>query len=58
MAAVVNMNVRGVSPDALREMGLGMKTMVGKTEAKLCESWPMGFGLPCNCGQTSDISFE
>ena len=54
----MNMDVRGVSPDALREMGLGMKTMVGKTEAKLCESWPMGFGLPCNCGQTSDISFE
>ena len=47
VSAVVSMEVKGVSPDALREIGLAVKTMVGKAEAKLaavneaCESWPM-----------------
>ena len=41
------MEVRRVSPDALREIGLAVKTMVGKAEVKLtavneaCETWPM-----------------
>ena len=48
VAAVVNTDVRGVSP---QEMGLSVEAMVGKAEARLCavneagESWPMGFGL-------------
>ena len=56
------MDVRGVSPDAMREIGLGVKTMVGKVEARLCavneagESWPMEFGLwaPDGEGPTTD----
>ena len=35
VAAVVNMEVKRVSPDALREIGLAVKTMVGKAEVKL-----------------------
>ena len=35
VSAVVNMEVKGVSPDALREIGLAVKTMVGKAEVKL-----------------------
>ena len=51
MAAVVNMDVRAATPDALWELGLSVKTLVGKVEARLCavnkagESWPMNFEL-------------
>ena len=47
VAAVVNMDVRAVTPDALWELGLSVKTLIGKVEARLCavnkacESWPM-----------------
>ena len=47
VAAVVNMEVKRVSPDALREIGRAVKTMVGKAEVMLttvneiCETWPM-----------------
>ena len=51
VAAVVNMDVRAVTQDVLWELGLSVKTLVGKVEARLCavnkasESWPMGFEL-------------
>ena len=51
VAAVVNTDVRAVTPDALLELGLSVKTLVGKVEARLCavnkasESWPMNFEL-------------
>ena len=35
VSAMVSMEVKSVSPDALREIGLAVKTMVGKAEAKL-----------------------
>ena len=47
VAALVNMDVRAVTPDALWEMGLSVKTLIGKVEAKLSavnktsESWPV-----------------
>ena len=47
VAAVVNMDVRAVTPDALWELELSVKTLVGKVEARLCavnkasETWPM-----------------
>ena len=47
VAAVVNMDVRAVTPDALRELGLSVKTLIGKVEARLCavnkacETWSM-----------------
>ena len=49
VAAVVNMGVRAITPtpDALWELGLNVKTLLGKVEAKLCamykvsEIWPM-----------------
>ena len=46
VAAVVNMVVRAVTSDALCELGLSVRTLVGKIEAKLsavnpaCETWP------------------
>ena len=45
------MDVRAVTPDALWELGLSVKTLVGKVEARLCavnkasETWPMGFEM-------------
>ena len=51
VAAVVNMDVRAVTPDALWELELSVKTLVGKVEARLCavnkasETWPMGFEM-------------
>ena len=36
VAAIVNMGVRAVTPDALREMGLSAKALMGKVEARLC----------------------
>ena len=47
VAALVNMDVRAVTPDALWEMGLSVKTLIGKVEAKLSavnkasETWPV-----------------
>ena len=47
VAALVNMDVRAVTPDALWEIGLSVKTLIGKVEAKLSavnkasESWPV-----------------
>ena len=47
VAVLVNMDVRAVTPDALWEMGLSVKTLIGKVEAKLSavnttsESWPV-----------------
>ena len=41
------MDVRAVTPDALWELGLIVKTLIGKVEAglcavnKACETWPM-----------------
>ena len=46
VAAVINMDVRAVTPDALWELGLSVKTLVGKVEARLSavntasETWP------------------
>ena len=37
VAAVVNMDVRAVTPDALLELGLSVKTLVGKVEAGLSD---------------------
>ena len=51
VAAFVNMDVRAVTPDALRVLGLSVKTLIGKVEARLCavikecETWPMSCGL-------------
>ena len=48
---MVDMDVWAVTPDALWELGLGVKTLVGKVEARLCavnkasETWPMSFEL-------------
>ena len=36
IAAVVNIDVRAVTPDAFWELGLRSKTLVGKVEARLC----------------------
>ena len=33
---IVNMDVRAVTPDALREVGLTVKALVGKVGARLC----------------------
>ena len=47
VAAIVNMDVRAVTPDALWELGLGVKTLVGTVEARLSavntasELWPV-----------------
>ena len=47
VAAIVNMDVRVVTPDVLKELGLSVKTLVGKAEARLCavntasETWPV-----------------
>ena len=47
VAAVVNMDVRTVTTDALWELGLSVKTLVGKVESVLrdinnvSETWPM-----------------
>ena len=47
VAALVNMDVRAVTPDDLWEMGLSVKTLIGKAEARLSavnkasETWPM-----------------
>ena len=47
VAALVNMDVRAVTSDALWEMGLSVKTLIGKVEARLSavnkasETWPM-----------------
>ena len=47
VAVLVNMDVRAVTPDALWEMGLSVKTLIGKVEAKLSavnkasETWPV-----------------
>ena len=41
------MDVSAVTPDALWELGLGVKTLVGKVEARRCavnttsETWPV-----------------
>ena len=49
MAAIVNMDLRGITSAVLRVIGLGVRTMVGKVEARLCtvnkasKSWPMDF---------------
>ena len=46
VAAVVNMVVRAVTPNALWELGLSVKTLVGNAEDRLsavntaCEMWP------------------
>ena len=46
VAAVVNMVVRAVTPDASWELGLSVKTLVEKVESRLsvvnttCETWP------------------
>ena len=51
IAAVVNMDMQAVTPDALWELGLSLKTLVGKVEARLCdvnkasETWPMSFEM-------------
>ena len=51
VAAVVNMDVRTVTPDALWELGLSVKTLVGKVESKLrafnsaSETWPMSVSM-------------
>ena len=51
VAAVVDVDVRAATPDALWELGLSVKTLVGKVEARLCainkasETWPMSFEL-------------
>ena len=51
MVAVVNMDLRGITPDELRVIGLGVRTTVGKVEARLCAvnkanaSGPMDFAL-------------
>ena len=50
VAAVVNMDVSAVTPDALSELELSVKTLVGKIEARVsvvntaCETWPMVAG--------------
>ena len=47
VAALVNMDVRAVTPHALWEMGLSVKTLIDKVEAKLSavnkasETWPV-----------------
>jgi hypothetical protein len=47
VAALVNMDVRAVTPDALWEMGLSVKTLISKVEAELSavnnasETWPV-----------------
>ena len=47
VAALVNMDVRAVTPDALWEMGLSVKILIGKVEAALSavnnasETWPV-----------------
>ena len=47
VAALVNMDVRAVTPNALWEVGLSVKTLIGKVEARLpavnkaSETWPM-----------------
>ena len=47
LSAMVSMEVKNVLPDALRKIGLAVKIMVGKAEArltavnKICETWPM-----------------
>ena len=51
VAAVVDVDVRAATPDALWELGLSVKTLVCKVEARLCavnkasETWPMSFEL-------------
>ena len=51
VAAVVDMDVRAITPDALWELGLSVKTLVGKVEARLCavnttsEPWPVSCEL-------------
>ena len=45
------MDVRAATPDALCELGLSVKTLVGKVEARLSavnkasETWPMSFEM-------------
>ena len=47
VAAVVNMDVRAVTPDALWELGLSVRALVGKVEARqsavdtASETWPV-----------------
>ena len=47
----MNVDVRAVTPDALRELGLSVKTLIGKVEARLCavnracETWSMSCEL-------------
>ena len=47
VATVVNMDVRAVTLDALWELGLNVRALVGKVEARLSavntasETWPM-----------------
>ena len=47
VAALVNMDVRVVTPDALREFRLSVKILIGKMEVRLCsvneacETWPV-----------------
>ena len=51
VVAVVNMGVRAVTPDALWELGLNVKTLIRNVEARLCavnkasETWLMDLEL-------------
>ena len=63
----MNVDVRAVTPDALWELGLSVKTLVGKVEARLCAvnkashththtPTPAPFDAPLNSGRRRQLA--